>query len=438
MPKQRFKKIFRSVFTKLLVVIILAGICINLVVGGFFIHLRNQFIGPFHQNVVQYLNYLIADIGKPPNLERAREIARESFLDVRYESPDLRWTTSDELPTEIRGRFRSLRQNPDVRYGRHRGRHIIEVTAEEGLFIFGPSRDLPVDSARHRLFVIMLLLLTLILAGAFFVIRHILRPVKWLNTGVKEVGRGNLKHRVPLKKSDELRDLAAAFNDMTDRIRDMLHTKEQLLYDVSHELRTPLTRMKVALEFLADSQAKQSLQSDIEEMEKMVSEILETARRQHKYENLKKQPTNLVDLIKQTTAALENQPPGIDIVDLPSEIEVDIDPEQIKTVFENVLNNAIKYSQPDSAPIQISAKYEESYVVVQITDFGMGIPEEDLAHIFEPFYRVDKSRTKDTGGYGLGLSLCKTIMEAHEGKIEVHSRPPEETTVSLYFPLTKT
>lgn len=436
MPTQRFKKIFRSVFTKLLVVIILAGICINLVVGGFFIHLRNQFIGPFHQNVVQYLNYLIADVGNPPNLDRAREIARESFLDVRYESPNLRWTTSDELPTEIRGRFRSLRQNPDVRYGRHRGRHIIEVTAEEGRFIFGPSRKLPVDSARHRLFVIMLLLLTLILAGAFFVIRHILRPVKWLNNGVKEVGRGNLKHRVPLKKSDELRDLAAAFNDMTDRIRDMLHTKEQLLYDVSHELRTPLTRMKVALEFLADSQAKQSLQSDIEEMEKMVSEILETARRQHKYENLKKQPTNLVDLIKQTTAAFENQPPGIEIVDLPSEIEVDIDPEQIKTVFENVLNNAIKYSQPDSAPIQISAKYEESYVVVQIRDFGMGIPAEERAHIFEPFYRVDKSRAKDTGGYGLGLSLCKTIMEAHDGKIEVQSRPQEGTTVSLFFPLT--
>ncbi|MGD8963489.1 MAG: hypothetical protein PVH43_13280, partial [Desulfobacterales bacterium] len=89
MPTQWFKKVFRSVFTKLLVVIILTGICINLVVGGFFIHLRNQFIGPFHKNVEQYLNYLIADMGTPPTLDRAREIARESFLDVRYESPDL-------------------------------------------------------------------------------------------------------------------------------------------------------------------------------------------------------------------------------------------------------------------------------------------------------------------------------------------------------------
>ncbi len=433
MPTPWFKKIFRSVFTKLLVVIILAGICINLVVGGFFIHLRNQFIGPFHKNVVQYLNYLIADMGTPPSLDRAREIARQSFLEVRYESPDLRWTTSEELPTDIRGRFRSWGQNSDVRYGRHKGRHIIEVITEGGRFIFGPSRNLPVDSARHRLFVIMLLLLTVILAGAFFVIRHILRPVKWLNTGVKEVSRGNLKHRVPLKKSDELRDLAAAFNNMTDRIRDMLHTKEQLLYDVSHELRTPITRMKVALEFLPDSQARQSLQSDIEELEEMVSEILETARRQHKYENLKKQRAHLAAFITQTIVAFENQPPGIEVVDLPSEIEVEIDPDQIKTVFKNVLNNAIKYSQPDSAPIQISAKTEESYVVVRIRDFGIGIPEEDLAHIFEPFYRVDKSRTKDTGGYGLGLSLCKTIMEAHGGKIEVHSRPKEGTTVLLFF-----
>lgn len=434
MLTQWFKKIFRSVFTKLLVVIILAGICINLVVGGFFMHLRNQFIGPFHKNVVQYLNYLIADMGTPPNLDRARQIARDSFLEIRYESPDLHWTTSDELPTDIKGRFRSWRQNPDVRYGRVRGRYIIQVTTQEGRFIFGPSRNLAIESARRRLLVIMLLLLSVILAAAFFVIRHILRPVKWLDTGVKEVSRGNLKHRVPLKKSDELRDLAAAFNDMTDRIRSMLHTKEQLLLDVSHELRTPLTRMKVALEFLENSQAKKSLQRDIEEMEKMVSEILETARRQHKYQNLQKQPTPLADLVNQTMAAFENQPPGIEIVDLPSEIEVTVDPDQIKKVFENVLNNAIKYSQPDSAPIKISSGFEESYVVVRITDFGMGIPKEDLAHIFEPFYRVDKSRTKDTGGYGLGLSLCKAIMEAHDGKIEVHSRPQEGTTVFLFFP----
>ena len=431
-----FNKIIRSVFTKLLVVIILTGICINLVVGGFFIHLRNQFIGPFHKNVVQYLNYLIADIGTPPTLDRAREIARESFLEIRYQGPDLSWTTSDDLPTVFKGRSGPWGQHPDIRYGKYRGRHLIEVGNEAGRFIFGASSSLPIERARHRLLVLMLVLLTAILTVAFFVIRHILRPVKWLNTGVQEVSRGNLKHRVPLKKSDELRDLAAAFNNMTERIRDMLHTKEQLLLDVSHELRTPVTRMKVALEFLEDSQAKQSLQADIEEMEKMVSEILETARRQHKYENLKKQRTNLVELLKQTVATFDNQPPGIKIVDIAPEMTAEVDPEQVKTVFENVLNNAIKYSQPDGELIRVSCKKQESFAVIQITDKGIGIPEEELAHIFEPFYRVDKSRTKDTGGYGLGLSLCKTIMEAHGGKIEVQSSPDKGTSVSLFFPLT--
>ena len=86
--------------------------------------------------------------------------------------------------------------------------------------------------------------------------------------------------------------------------------------------------------------------------------------------------------------------------------------------------------------MRVSCDLKKSYAVIRITDFGIGIPQEELAHIFEPFYRVDKSRAKDTGGFGLGLSLCKTIMEAHEGKIEVHSKPEEGTTVSLFFPST--
>ncbi len=432
-----FNRIIRSVFTKLLAVIILAGIFINMVVGGFFWHYRNVAGGPFHKNVVQYLNYLIADMGNPPSLERAREIARQSMLEIRYTSPDLSWSTSDNLPAVYKGRFSAWHQDPDFRLGKYRGRYVIEVDRKPGRFIFGLSRNLPIDSERNRLLVIMFVLLTVILAGAFFAIRHILRPVKWLNDGVREVGRGNLKHRVPLKKSDELRDLAAAFNEMTARIEDMLQTKDKLLLDISHELRTPLTRMKVALEFLPESRARKSLQADIIEMEKMVSAILESARLRHKSAELKKQPTDLVALLKQAAAAFEKQAPGIKTVDLPEELSLELDPHQIKRVIENVLSNAFKYCEPESDPVKISLEHRASEVIVRIEDNGIGIPPEELSHIFEPFYRVDKSRSKDTGGYGLGLSLCKTIMEAHEGKIEVQSRLKEGTTVLLFFPLTK-
>ena len=432
-----FNRIIRSVFTKLLTVIILAGICINLVVGGFFWHYRNLAGGPFHKNVVQYLNYLIADMGNPPSPERAREIARQSLLEIRYESPALSWSTSDDLPGALSGRFRAWRQEPNVRLGKYHNRYVIEVDRKPGRFIFGLSQKLQIDSERDRLLVIMFVLLTAILAAAFFALRHILRPVKLLNTGVEQVGRGNLKHRVPLKNADEFRDLAAAFNDMTARIEDMLQTKDQLLLDISHELRTPITRMKVALEFLPESRARKNLQADIVEMEKMVGGILETARLRHKYAELKKQPADLVALLKQTAAAFEKQPPGIVTVDLPQEVILQVDPHQIKTVFENLLSNAFKYCEPESDPVKISLERRATDVIVRVEDHGIGIPQEELAHIFEPFYRVDKSRSKDTGGYGLGLSLCKMIMEAHEGKIEVQSRLKEGTTVCLFFPCSK-
>ena len=120
--------------------------------------------------------------------------------------------------------------------------------------------------------------------------------------------------------------------------------------------------------------------------------------------------------------------------EFPETLVINIDPGQIKTVFKNIIANGIKFSDADSDPVRISAKSQPRQTVVQITDYGIGIPAEELSFVFEPFYRVDKSRSKDTGGYGLGLSLCKTIMEAHNGKIEITSKPGEGTTVSLYFP----
>jgi len=307
------------------------------------------------------------------------------------------------------------------------------VNRNNGLFIFEFAKPYDRTDRRDGLFLLLLLLMLAILGGAFLTIRRVLRPVKWLNDGVREVSRGNLDHRVPLKKSDELRDLAEAFNAMTDRIRKMLQSKEQLLLDVSHELRSPLTRMKVAVEFLPDDKPKESIKTDLKEMQKMISEILDTARAHHLHGKLKRQRLNLVDLLHEVVPAFEGRAPGVELGNIPQAIEVDLDAEQIKIVLNNVLDNAIKYSRPDSDPVRIRFERQDPYEILCIQDDGIGIPEEELSFIFEPFYRVDKSRSKSTGGYGLGLSLCKTIMEAHDAKITVDSSPDKGTTVLLYF-----
>jgi signal transduction histidine kinase len=237
-----------------------------------------------------------------------------------------------------------------------------------------------------------------------------------------------------VKRSDELKDLAEAFNDMTDRIRGMLHTKEQLLLDVSHELRSPLTRVKVALEFLPEGKARDSIAGDISEMEKMINDILETARMHHLHGELKLQQTNLAKLLQEILPDFEKQLPAVQVDEFSDALVINIDPGQIKTVLKNIISNAIKFSNAASDPVRITVNQQSHYTVVQIADSGIGIPSEELSFIFEPFYRVDKSRSKETGGYGLGLSLCKTIMDAHDGKIEVTSKADEGTTVSLFFP----
>jgi signal transduction histidine kinase len=434
MRKKWYHKVFRSVFTKLLVIIIVTGIAINLVVAGFFLAHRHMTGQTIHQNLIQYINYLIADIGNPPSIDRARDIARQTLLEIHFESPQQKWSTAGNPPDLSQGRFHVWKQSPDIRFGRYQGHSLVEVNRDNGRFMFEFAT--PFDREEHRdgLFLILLALLVVILGGAYLTIRRVLRPVRWLNEGVQEVSRGNLTHRVPLKKSDELRDLAEAFNDMTERIREMLQAKEQLLLDVSHELRSPLTRMKVALEFLPESKSKESIQNDLAEMQKMISDILDTARTHHVHGKLKRQRLNLMDLFNEIMPAFENKAPGIQAGDLPEAAEADVDPEQIKIVLNNVLENALKYSQPDSEPVRISLKIQDAYVILYIKDNGIGVPPEELPFIFEPFYRVDKSRSRHTGGYGLGLSLCKTIMEAHGGKIEIDSEPDEGTTISLFFP----
>lgn len=435
MRKNWLNKIFKSVFTKLLLVILFAGIAVNVVVGAFFWMHRSAAARALNKNLIQYANYIINDLGRPPSRERARQVAGQASLQIYFKGPANRWATDDDIYNFQKAHWRSWSKKPEVRLGWYHGQHFLEIAHESGRFVFGIDKNWEMDPERGRIVVTLLALLTLIFVGAFLSIRWILKPVRWLDAGVRQVSQGNLKHRVPVKRSDELRDLSEAFNAMTDRIQSMLHTKEQLLLDVSHELRSPLTRVKVALEFLPAGKARDSIADDISEMEKMIHEILETARRHHLHADLKLQPTDMVTLLEEILPDFQKQPPGVRLVDFPQTLLINIDPGQIKTVFKNIISNAIKFSDAASDPVAITVKSGSHYTVVQIVDRGIGIPVEELSFIFEPFYRVDKSRSKDTGGYGLGLSLCKTIMEAHNGKIEITSQPGEGTTVSLFFPL---
>ena len=174
MLKNWLNKIVRSVFTKLLVVILFTGIAVNVVVGGFFWMHRSAVGRPLHKNILQYLNYIIADLGTPPDLERAKQIAAKASLQIYYENSDLSWATTEGISDFQKAHWRSWSKNPVINLGRYRGHHFVELDHESGRFIFGLDKSFEMDPERGRLLVMLLSLLTVILGAAFLSIRWIL------------------------------------------------------------------------------------------------------------------------------------------------------------------------------------------------------------------------------------------------------------------------
>ncbi len=448
-------RLFGSVFTKLLAVILLTGLGIQMAVGAFFWYFRSEAGREYSQTLAHYLTLVVSEIGNPPDFDKASALAEAGAFHLRYTDPERSWSTAENVPLVLPERRRAAwRPQPGVAAVFLRGRVLVEFQQAPGKFIFeiGPGWA---DLELARPVILLLVLVSFILAGAYFSLRRILKPIAWLKQGILEVGHGNLDHRVPLRRpdpaqgerledairgkhlrrSDELRELALAFNEMTDRIREMLHARERLMLDLSHELRSPLTRLKVAIEFLPDDPARDSIRQDVAEMEALTAAILENARIRYQQGELQREPMELGPLVQDALREFENQPPGVRTVAMPSGIVCRIHPELIRTVMRNLLANAVRHSPAGSRPIELHLEKRPPFAVVRITDHGVGIALEDRPRIFDPFFRADPSRSRLSGGYGLGLSLCQTIAEAHEGKIEVRSEPGCGSAFSLFLPL---
>ena len=427
----------RSLFTKLLLVILVAGVCLNLIVGAFFHHVyRGLANSPLKRNLAQYIQYIVNDMGVPPSPQKARELSVDAGLQIWYEGSQQTWSSATRpLPAiEWKDRGSFLVDGAAIRHARYHGHFYVRYEEGGDRFTFRLTR-LNIDAeyvVKGGAFILLAFSLTLVVV--FFFVRRIHRPVGHLTRGVHRVAGGHLGHRVPETGAVEFAQLARAFNGMTARIKSSLDAREQLLLDVSHELRSPITRMRVALEFLPDNKAKASIVEDVTVLEELVGQILEGARHHHQAGKLEVTRLDLAAAVDTAIAGFRGRKPAIQVDRRSGEWTVPADGTKVQAVLSNLLENALKYSSPESEAVRIRFKRRDNGVEIQVIDRGVGIPAADLEHILEPFYRVDKSRTKATGGYGLGLSLCNTIMQAHQGKLTITSLPGHGTTVTLFFP----
>jgi signal transduction histidine kinase len=417
-----------SVFAKLVAVMVTMAASLLLLVGGFFWFI----VSP---NVITSIDRVFEEHARTiaataPDVQTARNLSARLGLQVRYEGPAGSWSTTGELPTIHEAQQdRSRLWTPVIL-----GRHLYLVAGPDGgSYLFAWDVPPTMQQAHATLLILVLLVMMSIVLATHMVLTRLLRPLRDLNDGVARLGAGQLDVTLPNQTRDEFGRLTAAFNQMAARVREMIAARDQLLLDVSHELRSPLTRMKVALELLPQSDQRAGMDADVAEMERMIAELLELERlRGGRGVTTSRQ--DLMRLLRDVAATFFATSPGVRLVSNANEIPVDIDAEKVRTVLRNLLENAVKYSLPDSNAIEVSAAQNGERVIIRVTDDGPGIPKADIPKLFEPFFRVDRSRSKKTGGYGLGLSISKRIVEAHGGTIAVENNATRGASFIMTLP----
>ncbi|MFN8671091.1 MAG: HAMP domain-containing sensor histidine kinase [Candidatus Sericytochromatia bacterium] len=255
--------------------------------------------------------------------------------------------------------------------------------------------------------------------------KYIVKPFKKLMISINEVSLGNFSNKIETNGNSEFAFIEEAFNNMTEKINNMIINKERLIADVSHELRTPLTKIRLCLEILGQDENVKRKYIDksiveIENLDQLIDNLLVSSKLEIDKDNSKAEKINLRDFINtyinKNQILLNNKGLKIQTSFYNEELNVLFDPKLFERVFNNIFSNTIKYA-PDNSDLIISTDKEDNKNIIKIRDHGIGVKKEQLGKIFDPFYRTDESRDRKTGGTGLGLSIVKKIIENNKGQI---------------------
>jgi signal transduction histidine kinase len=263
-------------------------------------------------------------------------------------------------------------------------------------------------------------------AAAAFVARRVARPLSQLAASASAAARGGAASRVPEEGPDDVQRAARAFNAMTDQVRRTLESQRQLLSAVGHDLRTPITAMRINSEFIEDEELRERIQKNLEELQELTEAVLSAAR------GAGGEPMRKIDL----AALIDSLCTDLEELGKPVSWEardaapVNCRPNEIRRAVRNLIENAVAYG--NKAEVRLDATNGRYDVIVE--DEGPGIPEADRQRVFEPFVRLEASRSTETGGSGLGLTLVKAIAEGHGGAIAFENKPERGLRARLSLP----
>ena len=286
------------------------------------------------------------------------------------------------------------------------------------------ARDLPIDvnlALKMEAVRYVIVALALLVPVALWSRAH-WQGLQKLSRVADEFGAGRLSARARMPRSASIYPLAERIDHMADRIEELLVSQKNLLHSVSHELRTPIARLEFALELL-DAKAGDpalrrriaAMEGDVRELNDLVNELLGMARLDSE-QALRRDTVDVAALLESAAAALPPGPQALSVAAGQDLGTIEADPRLLGRALSNLLRNAQKYA---AASIRLSAMREEGRLLIAVEDDGPGIPDEERERIFEPFYRLDRSRDRATGGFGLGLSIARKAVLLHGGSLRV-------------------
>jgi two-component system sensor histidine kinase CpxA len=279
----------------------------------------------------------------------------------------------------------------------------------------------------------------LVIAGMGAILAmHLAAPLDRLRRVVDRFGQGELSARVRSTRHDEIGELSRSFDNMADRLETLLEAERRLLQDVSHELRSPLTRLDVAVDLAATSDDPWSslgrIKRDISRLAVLVNELLQLTRAEGDPAALDWGRVQLDDLLLELAddCTLEAEANGCRLVlREPGSCSVRGETELLHRAVENVVRNAIRHA-PEGTDVTVCLEVAGSLARIVVRDFGPGVPDDLLAAIFEPFFRVEGHRSRVSGGVGLGLSIARRAVDLHQGRIIARNvHPGLEVTIEL-------
>ena len=295
-------------------------------------------------------------------------------------------------------------------------------------------------------------LMLLIGAVTWIVVRFVVTPIRVAAETSQKLASGDLEVRIPEKGEDVIATLARSFNGMADSLQsqikelaDLSEVQQRFVSDVSHELRTPLTTIRLAGDVLYDQRSTfppatertaELLHTQVERFELLLSDLLEISRYDAGSVHLESEPTNLVHLAEDAIDGMRSlgKSKGTDLrlVAPGGYLNAEVDPRRIRRILNNLIGNAIEHGE--GKPVVISVDSNESAVALAVRDYGMGMSQAEVAHVFDRFWRADPSRQRTIGGTGLGLAIAREDATAHGAWLQVWSSPGNGSCFRLTLP----